>query len=255
MYELGSMLSILHRLSIIGCLTPKLPSGIIQLLLSLQMKQTWHWQSICFLRTCYVPPEQKPGFCHRRLDTRASVFIYDPICGRLHFTKVFKAVFLFPNLIPESCMPSSRCEIYFPSFWSYMGILTAQINSGVGDATLHAFSVVRGTTESTWLSQGALLWNPGTVVGWLMLSTDFRTVANIMVFEKVSIWMTLEFHMNNWGWHTLSVVNEHLCFTFCLFVLAFHLNQKGCDLHSLHISLGIATRACCVTYWGVKSMR
>ena len=103
------------------------------------MKQTWHWQSSCFLRTCYVPPEQKPGFCHRRLNTRASVFIYDPTCGRLHFTKVFKAVFLFPNLIPESCMPSSRCGVYFPSFWSYTGILTAQINSGVGEAMLHAF--------------------------------------------------------------------------------------------------------------------
>ena len=30
-----------------------------------------------------------------------------------------------------------------------------------------------------------------------MLATGYRTVANIMVFEKVSIWVILEFHMNN----------------------------------------------------------
>lgn len=102
-------------------------------------------------------------------------------------------------------------------------------------------AIVRGTAESTWLSQGALLWNPVPVVGRVMLSTDYRAVANTMVFEKLSIWMILEFHMNNWGWPTLAVT-EHLCFTFSLSVLAFHLNQKSCGLHPWHISLGIATR-------------
>lgn len=93
LYELGSMLSILHRLSIIGCLIPQTTLwDLATAALFLQVKKTRHWQSSCFLRTRYVPPEQKPGFCHRRSDTRASVSIYDTICGRLHFTSVQSSI-------------------------------------------------------------------------------------------------------------------------------------------------------------------
>lgn len=196
------MLSILHSLSIIGCLIPKTilwDYTIVTLIL--QMKKLDIGKAAFLKDTLLFLLSRRARILPQAFGHRVGVFIHDTVCGRLYFTKMFRAIFLFPNPIPESCTPSSRYGVYFPSSWSYVGILIAVISSSVGEVMLHVFwgYILRGTTASTWLSHGAHPRNPVTVVDRVMFSTDHRTVANTTVFGKFSICMIPELHMNNWG--------------------------------------------------------